>query len=109
MGRRRWWWLSWWNEVAVSERAAMKTSGYAAGSLLTVADLPVVEVAAILAATDRIEGMSGADRARMLAGGGIAVLVYGSRTPNRDWFWLVAEWLGAVHSLRSRQCSSVCE
>ncbi len=31
----------------------MKSSEYAAGSLLTVAGLPVEEVAAILAATDR--------------------------------------------------------
>ena len=31
---------------------------YAAGSLLTVADLPVAEVAAILAATDGLERMA---------------------------------------------------
>src|SRR5260370_4394407 len=82
MGRNRCCWLSWWTELALIEQAEMKTSGYAAGSLLTVADLPVAEVAAILAATDRIEGMSGADRARMLAGGRGALLFYewGTRT-----------------------------
>ena len=41
-----------------SMHSVMKSSGYAAGSLLTVADLSVVEVAAILAATDRMERMA---------------------------------------------------
>ena len=62
----------------------MKTSGYAAGSLLTVASLSVVEVAAILAATDRIERMAAAERAQMLAGRRIALLFYESSTRTQD-------------------------
>jgi aspartate carbamoyltransferase catalytic subunit len=85
----------------------MKTSGYAAGSLLTVADLPVAEVAAILAATDRIEGMSGADRARMLAGRRIALLFYESSTRTRTSFELAAKSLGAITTLVSDKSSSI--
>jgi aspartate carbamoyltransferase catalytic subunit len=93
--------------LALIEQAAMKTSGYAAGSLLTVADLPVVEVAAILAATDRLEGMSGADRARMLAGRRIALLFYESSTRTRTSFELAAKSLGAMTTLVSDKSSSI--
>jgi hypothetical protein len=51
-----------------SMHSAEKSSEYAAGSLLTVTDLPVVEVAAILAETDRLERMPSEERARILAG-----------------------------------------
>jgi aspartate carbamoyltransferase catalytic subunit len=107
MGRSRFCWLSWWTELALIERAAMKTSGYAAGSLLTVADLPVAEVAAILAATDRIERMSGADRARILAGRRIALLFYESSTRTRTSFELAAKSLGAITTLVSDKSSSI--
>jgi aspartate carbamoyltransferase catalytic subunit len=93
--------------LALIEQAAMKTSGYAAGSLLTVADLSVVEVAAILAATDRIEVMSGADRARMLAGRRIALLFYESSTRTRTSFELAAKSLGAITTLVSDKSSSI--
>jgi aspartate carbamoyltransferase catalytic subunit len=93
--------------LALIERAAMKTSGYAAGSLLTVADLPVAEVAAILAATDRIERMSGADRARILAGRRIALLFYESSTRTRTSFELAAKSLGAITTLVSDKSSSI--
>jgi aspartate carbamoyltransferase catalytic subunit len=99
--------LSWWTELALIERAAMKISGYAAGSLLTVADLPVVEVAAILAATNRIEQMSGADRVRMLAGRRIALLFYESSTRTRTSFELAAKSLGAITTLVSDKSSSI--
>jgi len=99
--------LSWWTELALIERAAMKTSGYAAGSLLTVADLPVAEIAAILAATDRIERMSDADRARMLAGRRIALLFYESSTRTRTSFELAAKSLGAITTLVSDKSSSI--
>jgi aspartate carbamoyltransferase catalytic subunit len=85
----------------------MKTSGYAAGSLLTVADLPVAEVAAILAATDRIERMSGGDRVRMLAGRRIALLFYESSTRTRTSFELAAKSLGAITTLVSDKSSSI--
>jgi aspartate carbamoyltransferase catalytic subunit len=107
MGRSRFCWLSWWTELALIEQAEMKTSGYAAGSLLTVADLPVAEVAAILAATDRIERISGSDRVRMLAGRRIALLFYESSTRTRTSFELAAKSLGAITTLVSDKSSSI--
>jgi len=93
--------------LALIERAATKTSRYAAGSLLTVADLTVVEVAAILTATDRIEAMGGADRVRMLAGRRIALLFYESSTRTRTSFELAAKSLGAITTLVSDKSSSI--
>jgi aspartate carbamoyltransferase catalytic subunit len=93
--------------LALIERAAMKSSGYAAGSLLTVADLTVAEVASILAATDRIERMAGTDRARMLAGRRIALLFYESSTRTRTSFELAAKSLGAITTLVSDKSSSI--
>jgi aspartate carbamoyltransferase catalytic subunit len=82
-------------------------SEYAAGSLLTVADLSIAEVAAILAATDRIEGMSGAERSRLLAGRRIALLFYESSTRTRTSFELAAKQLGAMTTLVSDKSSSI--
>jgi aspartate carbamoyltransferase catalytic subunit len=93
--------------LALTEEAPMKMSKYAAGSLLTVADLPVGEVAAILAATDRIERMDGADRVRMLAGRKIALLFYESSTRTRTSFELAAKSLGAITTLVSDKSSSI--
>jgi aspartate carbamoyltransferase catalytic subunit len=93
--------------LALIERAVMTTSGYAAGSLLTVTDLTVVEVAAILAATDRIERMAGADRARILTGRRIALLFYESSTRTRTSFELAAKSLGAITTLVSDKSSSI--
>jgi aspartate carbamoyltransferase catalytic subunit len=86
---------------------AVKSSGYAAGSLLTVADLPVVEVAAILAATDRMERMASADRGKILAGRRIALLFYESSTRTRTSFELAAKSLGAITTLVSDKSSSI--
>ena len=107
MGKSRFCWLSWWTELALIERAATKASGYAAGSLLTVADLAVVEVAAILAATDRLGRMAGVDRARVLAGRRIALLFYESSTRTRTSFELAAKSLGAITTLVSDKSSSI--
>jgi aspartate carbamoyltransferase catalytic subunit len=107
MGRNRSCWLNWWTELALTERAEMKSSGYAAGSLLTVADLSVPEVVAILAATDRIERMASADRVRMLAGRRIALLFYESSTRTRTSFELAAKSLGAITTLVSDKSSSI--
>jgi aspartate carbamoyltransferase catalytic subunit len=85
----------------------MKGSEYAAGSLLTVAGLPVEEVAAILAATDRLERMVSADRARILAGRRIALLFYESSTRTRTSFELAAKSLGAMTTLVSDKSSSI--
>jgi aspartate carbamoyltransferase catalytic subunit len=84
-----------------------KSSGIAAGSLLTVADLPVTEVAAILAATDRIERMADAERSRMLTGRRIALLFYESSTRTRTSFELAAKQLGAITTLVSDKSSSI--
>jgi aspartate carbamoyltransferase catalytic subunit len=86
---------------------AAKSSEYAAGSLLTVADLPVTEIAAILAATDRIERMDGLERSRMLAGRRIALLFYESSTRTRTSFELAAKSLGAITTLVSDKSSSI--
>jgi aspartate carbamoyltransferase catalytic subunit len=72
-----------------------------------VADLPVVEVAAILAATDRIEQMASPDRSRMLAGRRIALLFYESSTRTRTSFELAAKSLGAITTLVSDKSSSI--
>jgi aspartate carbamoyltransferase catalytic subunit len=88
-------------------QAAMTTSGYAAGSLLTVAELRVEDVAAILAATDRIERMTAAEKARLLVGRRIALLFYESSTRTRTSFELAAKSLGATTTLVSDKSSSI--
>jgi aspartate carbamoyltransferase catalytic subunit len=85
----------------------MKSSEYPAGSLLTVAGLPVEEVAAILAATDRLERMASAERARIMAGRRIALLFYESSTRTRTSFELAAKSLGAMTTLVSDKSSSI--
>src|ERR1700735_3193496 len=85
----------------------MKNSGYAAGSLLTVAGLPVEEVATILAATDRLERMAVAERVRILAERRIALLFYESSTRTRTSFELAAKSLGAMTTLVSDKSSSI--
>jgi aspartate carbamoyltransferase catalytic subunit len=86
---------------------AAVSSEYAAGSLLTVAGLPVIEVAAILAAADRMERMSSAERVRLLAGRRIALLFYESSTRTRTSFELAAKSLGAMTTLVSDKSSSI--
>src|SRR5579862_1981536 len=86
---------------------APNKTAYAAGSLLTVSNLTVTEIATILAATDRIEKMPGADRARILAGRRIALLFYESSTRTRTSFELAAKSLGAMTTLVSDKSSSI--
>src|SRR5271156_3799984 len=86
---------------------AGKSFEYAAGSLLTVADLPVLEVATILAETDRLERMPAAERSRILAGRKIALLFYESSTRTRTSFELAAKQLGATTTLVSDKSSSI--
>ncbi|MEI9980945.1 MAG: hypothetical protein WDN23_18460 [Edaphobacter sp.] len=90
-----------------SVHSVVKSSEYAAGSLLTVAGLSVVEVAAILAETDRLERMASAERAGMLAGRKIALLFYESSTRTRTSFELAAKQLGATTTLVSDKSSSI--
>src|SRR5271163_3592157 len=85
----------------------MKSSEYAVGSLLTVANLSVEDVAAILAETDRLERMPAAERSRILAGRKIALLFYESSTRTRTSFELAAKQLGATTTLVSDKSSSI--
>src|ERR1700733_9423936 len=86
---------------------AMKNSEYAAGFLLTVANLSVEDVAAILAATDRLERMGGAERVRILGARRIALLFYESSTRTRTLFELAAKSLGTMTTLVSDKSSSI--
>jgi aspartate carbamoyltransferase catalytic subunit len=88
-------------------QGAMTTSAYAAGSLLTVVDLPVEQVSAILGATARLEQMPHEERALMLAGRRIALLFYESSTRTRTSFELAAKSLGATTTLVSDKSSSI--
>ncbi len=83
------------------------TDAYAAGSLLTVEHLSVADVAEILAATARLEEMTAAERARVLAGRTIALLFYESSTRTRTSFELAAKSLGATTTLVSDKSSSI--
>jgi len=91
----------------VTSAMSAKRGGYAPGSLLTVADLPVEQVSAILAATARIERMPHAERVRMLAGRRVALLFYESSTRTRTSFELAAKSLGATTTLVSDKSSSI--
>src|SRR6201985_2491240 len=93
--------------AAPEKLSEMKSSEYAAGSLLTVANLSVAEVAAILAATDRLERMVASERVKILAGGRIALLFYESSTRTRTSFELAAKSLGAMTTLVSDKSSSI--
>ncbi|HEV2708908.1 MAG TPA: aspartate carbamoyltransferase catalytic subunit [Edaphobacter sp.] len=86
---------------------APKEFHYAAGSLLSVSDLSVPEVSAILATTTRLERMPLAERTRLLAGRRIALLFYESSTRTRTSFELAAKSLGATTTLVSDKSSSI--
>ncbi len=88
-------------------RHAAKSFRYGAGSLLTVADLSVIEVATILAATDRIERLDDDDKLKILARRRIALLFYESSTRTRTSFELAAKQLGAITTLVSDKSSSI--
>src|ERR1700680_3492165 len=78
---------------------SVKRFEYASGSLLTIA--------AIRAATARIERMPQVERARMLAGRRIALLFYESSTRTRTSFELAAKSLGAITTLVSDKSSTI--
>ena len=80
---------------------------YAAGSLITVADLQVGEVARILELTSRLDAMPAAERAKLLAGRRVALLFYESSTRTRTSFELAAKSLGATTTLVSDKSSSI--
>jgi aspartate carbamoyltransferase catalytic subunit len=78
-----------------------------AGSLITVAGLPVEEVARIFELTDQLEQMAAAEKAKLLAGRRIALLFYESSTRTRTSFELAAKSLGATTTLVSDKSSSI--
>jgi aspartate carbamoyltransferase catalytic subunit len=88
-------------------QAEVLASPYAAGSLLTVEQLSVADVADILAMTSRLETMAAAERVRVLAGRTIALLFYESSTRTRTSFELAAKSLGATTTLVSDKSSSI--
>jgi aspartate carbamoyltransferase catalytic subunit len=92
---------------ALRMQTAIRTSVYAPGSLLTIADLPVEQVSAILTVTARIERMPHVERTRILAGRRIALLFYESSTRTRTSFELAAKSLGATTTLVSDKSSSI--
>jgi aspartate carbamoyltransferase catalytic subunit len=84
-----------------------KKFAYAAGSLLSVADLSMEEIAGILAVTAHLERLPHIERSRMLAGRRIALLFYESSTRTRTSFELAAKSLGATTTLVSDKSSSI--
>jgi aspartate carbamoyltransferase catalytic subunit len=88
-------------------QAPKKKFSYAAGSLLSVADLSVADVSAIFAVTTQLERMSNAERIGLLAGRRIALLFYESSTRTRTSFELAAKSLGATTTLVSDKSSSI--
>jgi aspartate carbamoyltransferase catalytic subunit len=85
----------------------VRSSKYAAGCLLSVKDLSVAEVSAVLGLTARLETMPRAERAEILAGRRIALLFYESSTRTRTSFELAAKSLGATTTLVSDKSSSI--
>lgn len=87
--------------------ATTQSAEYAPGSLLTISDLALEDVSAILAETSRIEQMPHSERVRMLAGRTVALLFYESSTRTRTSFELAAKSLGATTTLVSDKSSSI--
>jgi aspartate carbamoyltransferase catalytic subunit len=85
----------------------VRSSKYAAGCLLSVGDLSVADVSAVLGLTTRLEAMPKVKRAEILAGRRIALLFYESSTRTRTSFELAAKSLGATTTLVSDKSSSI--
>ncbi len=77
------------------------------GSLLSVEDVSVPEISAILTLTSRLERMEPAERSRLLAGRRVALLFYESSTRTRTSFELAAKSLGITTTLVSDKSSSI--
>jgi aspartate carbamoyltransferase catalytic subunit len=77
------------------------------GSLISVAELSVGEVAHVLESTTRLEQMPTAEKAKLLAGHKVALLFYESSTRTRTSFELAAKSLGATTTLVSDKSSSI--
>ena len=81
--------------------------GCVPGSLLSVQDLSVEQVSAILSLTDQLETMEHAERSRLLSGRRVALLFYESSTRTRTSFELAAKSLGVTTTLVSDKSSSI--
>ena len=77
------------------------------GSLLSVADLSIEDVASILKLSDELEAEPAARRAERLFKRRVSLLFYESSTRTRTSFELAAKALGADTSLVSAQSSSI--
>ena len=77
------------------------------GSLLSVADLSLEQVASLLALANELECESHAVRTQRLAGRVVALLFYESSTRTRTSFELAAKSLGALTTLVSDKSSSI--
>ena len=80
---------------------------YAPGSLLTVAQLSLGDVASILSAADSLEAMPARERKGLLENQCVALLFYESSTRTRTSFELAAKSLGATTTLVSDKSSSI--
>jgi len=80
---------------------------YHPGSLLSVEDLSVADVAEILATTSELEAMDVSARAKVLERRTLALLFYESSTRTRTSFELAAKSLGATTTLVSDKSSSI--
>ena len=77
------------------------------GSLISVAELSVGEVARILELSSQLEEMPAQEKAKLLAGHKVALLFYESSTRTRTSFELAAKSLGATTTLVSDKSSSI--
>ncbi len=77
------------------------------GSLISIADLSIGEVAHVLELTSQLEQMAAAEKAKLLAGRKVALLFYESSTRTRTSFELAAKSLGATTTLVSDKSSSI--
>ncbi len=82
-------------------------SPYAPGSLLSVEQLSLADLAEILAMTTRLKRMTVAERSKVLSARTVALLFYESSTRTRTSFELAAKSLGATTTLVSDKSSSI--
>lgn len=82
-------------------------SGTHAGSLLSIADLSLDEVAEVLQRGDALAAEAHRERVRRLDGRKVALLFYESSTRTRTSFELAAKSLGAMTTLVSDKSSSI--
>lgn len=89
------------------QRNKTKSSAIAFGSLLSITDISLADVASILRLATQLETMPHAKRSKRLDGRKVALLFYESSTRTRTSFELAAKSLGAVTTLVSDKSSSI--